>query len=84
MSETMVEKVAKAICESLEADIYDHLPERGIVKAAYRQQARAAIEAMREPDDAMRLASKRYKRTAKVYSGPECYRQMIDAASGAK
>jgi len=35
--------VAKAICDSLEADVYDELSEGGVVKAAYRQQARAAI-----------------------------------------
>lgn len=76
MSETMVERVAKAIKEAC--------PREGMHDQVAQHMARAAIEAMREPDDAMRLASKRYKRTAKVYSGPECYRQMIDAASGAK
>ena len=44
--------------------------------------ARDAIKAMREPTEAMRLASKRYKARAGVYSGPECYRNMIDAALG--
>jgi hypothetical protein len=43
----MVEQVARAICNSVEADDFDALPD-GIVRAAYMQQARAAIEAMRE------------------------------------
>lgn len=43
MSET-IDRVARAICNSLEADNYDELAD-GVVKAAYRQQAEAAIEA---------------------------------------
>lgn len=79
---TMIERVARVMVAadscpegSILFDI--HLAEFG---DGYRKNARAAIEAMREPDHAMRLASKRYKRKAKVYSGPECYREMIDAA----
>lgn len=50
---TMVERVARAICDSLEADDFDSLGDRSIVKAAYLQQARAAIWAMREPTQGM-------------------------------
>jgi len=52
MSE-MVERVARAICESTEADIFDELDAHSIFRAVYIQQARAAIEAMREPTDEM-------------------------------
>ena len=78
---TMLEKVAQSM-----ADAYPAAGQRGDLRSLplpldiYQSLARAAIEAMREPDDAMRLASKRYKRSAKVYSGPACYRAMIDAA----
>ena len=50
MSE-MVERLARAICESTEADIFDELSQR--FRAVYIQQARAAIEAMREIPDEM-------------------------------
>lgn len=46
--QSMVERVARAICESLESDDFDRLDDRSIVKAGYLQQAKAAIEAMRE------------------------------------
>jgi hypothetical protein len=73
----MVERVAKALDIAIdEASGGDY----GFHQEGYERIVRAVILAMREPDDAMRLASKRYKRKAKVYSGPECYRQMIDAA----
>jgi hypothetical protein len=51
MSE-MIERMARAICNSVEADDFDTLPD-GIVRAAYMQQARAAIEAMRCPTRGM-------------------------------
>ena len=78
----MVERVARAICcpEGCQGDTGSGNPcdIKHEDKTAI-QQAIAAIEAMREPDDGMRLASKRYKRKAKVYSGPQCYREMIDS-----
>jgi hypothetical protein len=37
-----IEAMARALCNSVEADVFDELSERSIVKAAYRQQARAA------------------------------------------
>jgi len=52
----MIERVARAICNSAEADDYDALTDNGVVKGMYRQQARAAIEAMRPTTKAMRLA----------------------------
>lgn len=45
---TMVERVAKAICDSLESDDFDSLGDRSIVKHAYLQQARAAIDVICE------------------------------------
>lgn len=57
---TMVERVARAICESLESDIYDELQERSIVKAAYLQQARAAIEAMSLEDLKLETAKRKF------------------------
>lgn len=71
MSE-MLEKVARAIADEARF-IYERDPER------WTGLAEAAVRALREPDAAMRLASKRYKRKAKVYSGPQCYREMIDS-----
>lgn len=80
----MVERVAKAMCtgnwDAKNFNETDNGDEPEDQRDYWRGKARAAIEAMREPDDAMRLASKRYKRKAKVYSGPQCYREMIVAA----
>ncbi|WP_395451153.1 hypothetical protein ACHMW7_16000 [Aminobacter sp. UC22_36] len=45
LDKTGLEAAARAICESMEADNYDHLPENGVVKAAYRQQARDGVSA---------------------------------------
>lgn len=66
---TMLEKAERALKEAFGGKEY--MP--------YGEGVRAVLEAIREPDEAMRLASKRYKRAARVYSGPECYRRMIDA-----
>jgi len=44
--EALEEAVARAICDSLEADNFDELSEGGIVRASYIQQAQAAIAAM--------------------------------------
>lgn len=70
MSE-MVERVAAAIRESRPLDCY----------AAYEQAARAAIEAMREPTEAMVGEGK----AAPTYGDgvsdiPKVWRAMIDAA----
>ena len=43
--DALVDSVAKAICDSAEADDWDNLP-AGIVKELYRQQAKAAIRAV--------------------------------------
>jgi hypothetical protein len=45
----MIERVARAICNSLAGGDFDSLPEWGPLKNTYRGQARAAIEAMRDP-----------------------------------
>ncbi|TGV15851.1 hypothetical protein EN816_00950 [Mesorhizobium sp. M8A.F.Ca.ET.173.01.1.1] len=74
MSE-MIERIATALEPKCRAFGSGDMP-----MAVAREFARTALEAMCEPDDAMRLASKRYKRKAKVYSGPQCYREMIEAA----
>lgn len=51
----MVERVARALHKRMSpAKIYDNLPERS--KALLRDDARAAIEAMKEPSPAMRRA----------------------------
>jgi hypothetical protein len=78
----MIERVARAIAnvDGFEWDGLNRQTTGSIAREEYRAEARAAIEAMMEPTDAMRLASKRYKRKVSVYSGPECYRQMIQAA----
>jgi hypothetical protein len=78
MSDTMLERVAKAICESLEADIYEYLPERGVVKAAYRQQARAAIEAMRPPSPEMYTAA--FEALVPASDVKACWEAMLSAA----
>lgn len=59
-SETMIEKVARALCEA-EGMNPDHESNEDMDEAAklwttYRHLARAAIEAMREPTAAMKLA----------------------------
>ena len=43
-----VDCVAEAICDSTEADRFSELPENSIMKAIYRQQAEAAIEAYKK------------------------------------
>jgi len=49
-----VERVARAICNSAEADNYDELNNSSIYKALYQQQATAAIKAMRIPPAVLR------------------------------
>ena len=44
----MVTQVARAICDSVEADEFDELRSDGVIYAAYMQQARAAIEVLRD------------------------------------
>jgi hypothetical protein len=80
MSE-MVERVARAIFEAEytggEGDEYRW--ERS--QDAYRVQARAAIEAMREPTDAMRDAMRLANTNiAGGYGGPGGWEAAIDAA----
>ncbi|WP_020184785.1 hypothetical protein [Methylopila sp. 73B] len=57
--------------------------------AEYMANAKAALSALEvegwrvvpaEPDDAMRLASKRYKRGAKIPTGPGFYAAMLASA----
>jgi hypothetical protein len=56
----LVERVARAICSSTEEADFDALPTRSIVRAAYLQQAAAAIRevlaSLREPSEAVALA----------------------------
>jgi len=80
----MVERVARAICESTEADIFDELDAHSIFRAVYIQQARAAIEAMLEPTDEMDSAGNYEICPA---NSCECspfkiYRAMVSAALG--
>lgn len=60
MTDTLREKVARAICDSMEADNFDELGERSVYRAAYLQQADAAIlavmEALQTPTEAMQHA----------------------------
>lgn len=57
---TMIERVARALCVAAghdpdrTHDIYvEGDPDAGVAWAGYRREARAAIEAMREPTEAM-------------------------------
>lgn len=43
-----IDVVAKAICESTEADNWGDLSEDSIIKAIYRQQAKDAIKAYKK------------------------------------
>lgn len=52
MAESMIERVARAICEA-DMEAFDGMEE------LYLAQARAAIEAMREPTEAMTFAGMR-------------------------
>ena len=79
--ETMVERVAMAIYvkagahevyPSTEADWLKNPEDPSL--DTYREQARAAIEAMREPTAAMDRAAE------DAFSGPQGYRMAIDAA----
>lgn len=91
MSE-MIERVARAMYRSLDADPRfvgraDLTPEHP-GWAEYCHQARAAIEAMREPTDAMIESARDYfprveprDRYAVI---SDCWRAMIDAALGRK
>lgn len=79
MSE-MVERVARAIYEGTPRNKpYDHLS--AFKRKGYEAEARAAIEAMREPTEAMCTAG----RLANMsiiggYGGPTSWEAMIDAA----
>lgn len=81
---TMIETVARAICDSTEADNFDALPADGIVRASYMQQARAAIEAMREPTITMAVAGSSFAwfegRTDEIGNTITTWQAMIDSA----
>jgi hypothetical protein len=69
----MVEKVSKAIEDELANDWY------GVQGDIARRAARAAIQAMREPTEAMKQASRDMSPGMSDVVGAE-YRAMIDAA----
>jgi hypothetical protein len=48
LSPDVLERVARAICNSAQDDVYHHLPLNSIERALYQQQARDAILAMKE------------------------------------
>jgi hypothetical protein len=64
MTDDMIERVARALRH---AESYD---------ASFSEMARGAIEAMREPTDAMREAGRT------TYTGFGAWQAMIDAALG--
>lgn len=77
MSETMVERVARAICVSEKINDDDALG--GWIH--WQEAARAAIEAMREPTDAMLIASYDAERTyGRCDNKRELARQMFRPA----
>jgi hypothetical protein len=43
-----IEEVARAICNSVEADNFDELPRASIHRAVYVQQANAALQTLRD------------------------------------
>jgi hypothetical protein len=81
----MIERVARAIYAVSEADI-DWTEETYQAKNIVREEARAAIEAMREPTNAMVKAHKgaRYRANGQMASRTEAIREghraAIDAA----
>lgn len=76
----MVERVAKAICGSMEADDFDALPPRSIYRAAYVQQARAVIEAMRHPTQEMYDALSATDKLWREQTSTTVWRAMIEGA----
>lgn len=75
MASEMVERVAKAIIESEGVCLEDA---KNWEKEMYYGMARAAIEAMRQPTQAMHEAAADFHRSR--LSTPAEYRHMIDAA----
>jgi hypothetical protein len=74
---SMVERVARAIAATMGTPagapvVWEHLPSS--VRDYCREQARAAIAAMREPSEAMKRAH------PDADTKEACYRAMIDAA----
>jgi hypothetical protein len=88
MTPEMVERVARAIEATMFAP--HELPIEGELHERYRETARAAIEAMREPTEAMVKAG-RIRTTLQMdnhaisgqidrYASKGCWQKMIDAA----
>ena len=74
----MIERVARAICLArggLDPDA-KQIGSKALVWEAFSDQARAAIEAMREPTDAMKAAASEPKNS----DWDEIWHPMIDAA----
>jgi hypothetical protein len=86
MSENMVERVARALFEQQkkdwesdpENDLYMSTFEDGCV--LYRNEARAAIAAMREPTDMMCRATDVFDIDWNLSSPADAFRAMIDTA----
>src|SRR3990172_674046 len=77
---TMIERVAEAMARSDGFEIH----ERGYRRDLYRRRARAAIQAMREPTDAMKEAGRPWECAdgpdAQLLAAEDCWGWMIDAA----
>ena len=71
---TMIERVARAICDATGEFSWDEEDE--ITRSEFRNEAIAAIEAMREPTEAMIEAGHWHSGSD---AGP-CFTAMIDAA----
>jgi hypothetical protein len=69
-----VEEVARAIEDNIKAA----LPDAAVVD--YRYAARAALEAMREPSFAMRMAGLKRDTGSPLVTEGDIFRAMIDAA----
>jgi hypothetical protein len=82
MSDTMLERVAKAIHEAYWAEEWSDVSRGGIQYHATIQQARAAIEAMREPTEAMSAAldDQLSLWVQEIGSNEDVYYAAIDAA----
>ena len=75
----MIERVARAMCKALNFN-YDAFGELGQTK--YRKLAHAAIEAMREPTEAMWNVGQRPPGSPRSYDAVAVWTAMIDAALG--
>ena len=76
---TMIEKVARAICKSRDALNWDAHPHEQMM-LAYGDEARAAIEAMMEPSEAMKTAATEMLHDEGVTDLETVFKSMLKAA----